>query len=290
MLRGRRIDLAEHGWLIGPFGESDAIADDYFASLAQRESLVIERDVRDGGLMRSMHDLVGADSAHLHPRIRDFYEHTAEHSLEVWSEWSPLFRPFAGIVQRLYSRRLKQLNLPLRPLDTSRGISSEIVYLRDSAGAIRYSIWFRKLLATGQVIYSGIYMTTRTPAGLPAAKIVFPLPRGNATVVMLPRVLEDGSFELVSEGTRFGDPGFYFLLRDRKGRCWSQFIRAMRERIHVYVDADGDLRTDHTLFVWRAAALRLHYKITRKPAMKPGPPNITQPTTHAGPKSATAGL
>ncbi|MBX3379169.1 MAG: hypothetical protein KF805_03680 [Phycisphaeraceae bacterium] len=266
MLCGRRVEVSEIPWLLGPFGETDQIGDHYFERLALRESLTIERDVQDGGLMSSMRDLLEDDVDRLHPQIRDFYEHTSQHTLEVWSEWSLLFRPFAGIVQRLYSRRLNQLNLPLRPLDTSRGISSEIVRLRSkSDGNVRYTVWFRRLLSTGRVIYSGIYMVTRIPSGKLAAKIIFPLPRGNATVVMLPSVRTDGSFELVSEGARFGDAGFYFLLRDRKNRHWAQFIRAMRERIHVFVDADGQLRTDHTLSVWGRPALRLHYKISRKP-------------------------
>ena len=65
----------------------------------------------------------------------------------------------------------------------------------------------------------------------------------------------------VSSGERFGDPGFYFLLRDRRGRHWAQYIRSFRERIAVYVDAEGVVRADHELSLWRRTALRLHYRI-----------------------------
>jgi hypothetical protein len=253
---------------MAPFGDVDIIADHYIQRLALDESLTIERG-SSGGLLESMHDLLGDDAPRLHPRIRDFYEHTSAHDLEVWSQWSPLFRPFAALIQVLYSRRLQQLNLPLDPLDTSRGISSEIVKLRDASGAVRYSIWFRNLKATGRVIYSGIYMTTRTPAGQRCAKIVFPLPRGNATVVMAATVNDQDGLDLISSGQSFGDPGFYFLLRDSKSRHWAQYIRSFRERISVYIDAEGLLRTDHTLSLWGLTALRLHYKITHKPSPAP---------------------
>jgi hypothetical protein len=36
----------------------------------------------------------------------------------------------------------------------------------------------------------------------------------------------------------------------------------MKESIHVYVDADGVLRTTHEFRAWRWLMLTLHYKIT----------------------------
>lgn len=267
MARGRKIDPAQTAWLIGPFGDVDVIADHYIQRLARDESLTIER-FSPGGLLESAQDLLGSDAPRLDPRIRAFYEHTARHELEVWSQWSPLFRPFAALVQILYSRRLQQLNLPLDPLDTSRGITSEVVKLRDRSGAVRYSIWLRHLKTTGRVIYSGIYMTTSIPDGRRCAKIVFPLPRGNATVIMAPSVDDDGGLDLVSRGERFGHPGFYFLLRDSRSRHWAQYIRSFRERITVYVDGDGSLRADHALSLWGLTALRLHYKIAAAPTVQ----------------------
>ena len=79
-------------------------------------------------------------------------------------------------------------------------------------------------------------------------------------------ITEQGGLDLVSSGREFGDPGFYFLLRDSKGRHWAQYIRSFRERIGVYVDEDGVLRADHTLSLWGLTALRLHYKIVSRAA------------------------
>ena len=263
MARGRRVDPREIAWLFGPFGDVDVIADHYIERLASEERLAVERDAHGAGLLDSIEDLLGPDAARLDHRIRGFYERTSDHALEVWSQWSPLFRPFAVLINRLYSRRLHQLNLPLKPLDTSRGITSEVVKLREPAtGRARYTVWFRRLRSTGQVVYSGIYAAGRLPSGERCAKIVFPLPRGNATVIMRPAVTAPGGLELISSGARFGDHGFYFLLRDKRRRHWAQYIRSFRERIHVYVDEDGVLRTDHTLSLWGRRALTLHYKIT----------------------------
>ena len=173
-----------------------------------------------------------------------------------------MFCACGGALRWLYSRRLQQLNVPLRPLETSRGIASQVMKLRDSrTGATRYTVWYRVLKATGQVIYSGVYGTCRLPDGRTCVKVVFPLPRGNATVLMAIHVNERGELELVSSGEGFGSPGFYFLLRDGRGQHWSQYIRSFRERIHVYMDDEHVLRTDHTLTLWKRRVLQLHYKI-----------------------------
>jgi len=228
--------------------------------LAESESLTVERAAADGGMMESMDALLGEEAAKLDPRIRHFYEHTALYDLEAWSKWCSFFRPFASLIRTLYSRRLKQLNLPLTPMETSRGMKSEVIKLRDAEGRTRYTIWFRILKASGVVIYSGIYMMTHLPDGRACAKVVFPLPRGNATVVMEPRVV-DGGLELMSRGKGFGGPGFYFLLRDKRGRHFSQYIKSFHERIHVYMDGEGVMRADHTLMVWGITALEIHYRI-----------------------------
>lgn len=272
MFRGRRIEPRDFDWLMGPFGEVDVIGDSYVQRLANEQGLIVERHVSGAGLLDSIASLALNDTARarLNAEVAAFYERTADHELDVWSEWSPVFRPFGGMLQRLYSRRLQQLNVPLRPLDTSRGIASQILKLRDpKMGETRHTVWYRVLKATGQVIYSGVYGTCRIPDGRTCVKVVFPLPRGNATVIMAISVGERGDLDLVSSGEGFGSPGFYFLLRDKRGRHHAQYIRSFRERIHVYVDDERVLRTDHTLTLWKRRVLQLHYKITRRSSLVP---------------------
>ena len=72
--------------------------------------------------------------------VAEFYEKTADYSLDAWSEWCNAFRPFGWLLALLFSRRLQQLNVPLRPLDTSRGVTSEILRVTDPvSGRIRFT-------------------------------------------------------------------------------------------------------------------------------------------------------
>jgi len=164
---------------------------------------------------------------------------------------------FAGQAIEYEARR--QIDI----LEDGGAIDQETRLYDPKTGETRHTVWFRVLKATGQVIYSGVYGTCRIPDGRTCVKVVFPLPRGNATVIMAISVGERGDLDLVSSGEGFGSPGFYFLLRDKRGRHFSQYIRSFRERIHVYVDDEDVLRTDHTLTLWKRRVLQLHYKITR---------------------------
>ncbi|MFG0256783.1 MAG: hypothetical protein ACF8GE_02660 [Phycisphaerales bacterium JB043] len=264
---GRRIDPDEHPWLMGPFGNVDVIEDQYVERLAREENLDVRKNEPGAGLVPSLDEwnLTAEQASSLHPEIRRFYERSIEYELEVWFRWCRLFHPGAKLISILYSRRLQQLNLPLDPLDTARGIRSQIYRLYDTSQRVRHTIWYRHLKSTGDVIYSGVYSNCRLPSGETALKVIFPLPRGNATVVMRIGVLEDGSLDLVSSGSGFGDAGFYFLLNDAKMRHHAKYLRSFRERIHVYVDKEETLRADHTMSVWNKTALRLHYKITPIP-------------------------
>jgi len=262
--RGQRIDPQSTNWLMGPFGNVDSIADDFIARLAEDEHLDIERKVKTGGLLSSIKELNLPESEfeRLSPQVIDFYENTTQYDLELWIEWSTYFRPFGGLVQYLYSRRLKQLNLPLRPLETSRGINSELIMLRDSqSGEVKYTVWYRVLRSNNHVIYSGVYSTCVLPCGKACVKAIFPLPRGNATVIMSPTVGPNGELHLDSSGEKFGDPGLYFLLEDSKGGYWAQYIRSFREHIEVFADDRDELRAEHSITLWKQRMLEIHFKM-----------------------------
>lgn len=264
MAMGRRVDPSEIEWLMGPYGYVDVIGDGHIDRLARDEGCDVVRYDRDAGLLGSMGDVVpGDDLARLHPAISAFYERTADYTLDIWSAWSPVFGLGGRMMRRLYSRRLRQLDLPQDPLDTARGMDSAVIRLIDrETGAVRHTAWHRVLKSSGQVVYSGYYGGCRPPGRSACMKVVFPLPRGNATVVLEPEVRADGGLSLHSRGERFGDPGFYFLLVDKKGRHFAQYVRSFRERIDLDVDDEGVLRTDHVLTLFRRTVLRLHYRIT----------------------------
>ncbi|HEX8718461.1 MAG TPA: hypothetical protein VF722_15965 [Gemmatimonadaceae bacterium] len=98
------------------------------------------------------------------PLVADFHERTAAFELDAWAEWCGLFRPFGRLLALLFSRRLQQLNIPLTGLDTSRGMTSEIIQLVDpTTGAVRVTAWVRRLLGTGNVLYAGSYSLCQVP-------------------------------------------------------------------------------------------------------------------------------
>ena len=265
-LTGQKINPEDHKWLIGPVGATDIIKDKFIYELALKEDLQLTKDEIDAGLLDSIEDIGISDGekARLTNSVIDFYENTSNYNFEMWSEWKGLFRPFGGVLSILFSKRLQQLNLPLSSLDVAKGLKSEIIKLKSKEDkTTKWTIWYRKLKSSGDVIYSGIYTTCKNPDYKnPLLKVIFPLPNGNASVIMKKEVLEDGSLLLSSDGQKFGDNGFYFTLLDHNGQYWAKFVRAMHEWIKVYEDEENVLRADHVLNFYGFNFLKLHYKMT----------------------------
>lgn len=264
-LTGRVVDFtAEHRWLDGPTGEPCGIGVEYFQEFARKHQLRIGPGI---GLLERFSFLRSStfDPRQVSQHVLDFYERTSDYSLDAWSEWSGLFRPFGRMLALIFSRRLQQLNVPLSPLDTSRGVSSEILRVSDPrSGRAMFTAWLRRLLGSGDVLYAGAYSTCQLPSHEGAhVKVVFPLPNGSAIVIMRPMVHEDGSFSVASHGKGFGDPGFYFTVHSRRG-THARYVRALRESIRVYATEDGVVRADHVLSLFRLTFLRLHYRMVRK--------------------------
>jgi hypothetical protein len=170
--------------------------------------------------------------------------------------------------QAQLGKTVDRLDAALAALDTSRGLASRVVHLRDpQSGEIRHVGWIREIPDKRQVIYVGDYSTCTVPGSPGAcAKVVFPLPNGSATVILRPERLPDGSLLLHSHGERFGDPGFYSVVRSGERSAWARYVRTMREELHVYVDAGGELHTDHIFRIWGLRYLRLHYRMLPKVA------------------------
>lgn len=264
---GRRVDLDTAPWLAGPVGETRGIGLDYFDRWAAAENLTVTRHRSSKGLLPSFAALGGPtfDPSAVAPEVAAFYERAADFEMDVWSEWSGLFRPFGFLVAALFSRRLRQLNLPLSSLDASWGMTSEVVEVSDpSTGEVRANAWVRTLVRTGRVVYAGSY-SIATPPGTtgPCVKTVFPLPNGNAVVLLRPSALPDGSLVLESSGTRFGDAGFYFTVHRPDGAVVARYLRSFRERIHVYPAGAGVVRAHHTMSLWGLKCLHLHYRLRR---------------------------
>lgn len=262
---GRRVRPEAVPWLMGPFGNLEAIGDNFVNRLAEEEGLLVARNDRTRGLLPSINALGLSDEALelLSPGVIDFYEKTSLYQLNFSLNWNPLFRIFGKLVNYLFSNRINQLNIPAGNIERSEELTSEIITLSDPvSGQVKYTVWYRTFRSTGSVLYSGVYSTCTLPSGQACIKAVFPLPKGNATVIMSPEVGSDGSLCLSSSGKKFGDPGFYFLLHDAKGKLWSQFIPAFRDQLTVGC-REGNITAEQTLTLWHMRVLRFRYEIGR---------------------------
>jgi len=264
-IAGRPVDLAATAWLDGPLGDG-AIGPAFYRHFSARTGLRLRDDAADAGLLADFGLLAGAhfDPGRVHPEVARFYEHTAAYTLDVWSEWHGVLMPFARLLVYLVSPIMEQLNVPLTPLATSRGVSNELLSFADDAGNHPYAGWLRRNEATGAVIHAGFYTTCVPPSvGSPCVKVIFPVPRGATTVILRPRNGPNGALILLSHGARFGDPGFYRLHQPGRGRLRVAYY-PLHEIFDVYPAEDGTLRTDHTLHFAGVKFLTLHYHMRRK--------------------------
>ena len=266
ILRGKKIKPEDFPWLMGPFGNLDAIGEDFIHQFAKKENLIVEKDSKARGIIPSMQQLNLSETefSNLSKMVIEFYENTANHNLDFSVHWNPLFKLFGILINKLFSNRINQLNIPTKNISDSESLKSEIINLIDSTtNEIKYTFWFRSIASSGQVIYSGIYGISHLPSGKTCIKAVFPLPNGNATVLMIPSVGKNGELILDSSGKEFGDAGFYFLLKDSKGEYWSQFIKSFRDRL-IIGSENNLISAEQTLTLWHQKVLIFNYKIELK--------------------------
>jgi len=272
---GRRTSIEEAPWLDGPVGDPTGIGVSFFERWAERRGLGVVSDGGRRGLVPDFDALAGPDfdPAAVHPDVRRFYEETSDYELEAWSEWCGAFRPFGWLLARMFSRRLQQLNVPLSPLDTAAGTTSDVLHLVDGeSGDHVMAAWVRVLRRTADVLYAGSYSVARVPGhDNPCVRVVFPLPNGNANVFLRPIADPDGALTVLSRGRRYGEPGFYFTVRRPGGRMWARYVRTMQESIRVYPAGEDEVRADHVMWLWGLVFLRLHYRLRPKGARGPLP-------------------
>jgi hypothetical protein len=173
---GRRFPLDQVPWLAGPVGNPAGIGSGYFDELAGAEGWTVRRGGPACGLLPDFGALAGPTfpAARVHRAVTDFYERTSAYDLEAWSEWCGLFRPFGALLAIMFSRRLQQLNVPLSPLDTSLGTTSEVLQLVDpDTGGVRLTAWVRHLRRTGHVLYAGRYSVCRVPGYPGRSRLLF---------------------------------------------------------------------------------------------------------------------
>lgn len=265
ILFGRRIEKNEYEWLLGPFGHINGIGLKFIDQLAKEEQLIIEKNKNDKGLIFSINQLsLSKDDLNLlSNEVIDFYENTSNYDFDLKVFWNPFFKGFGILLKILFSNRIEQLNVPIENIKDSKALKSEIIHLLETnTGKVKRTIWLRRFKSTDQVVYSGVYDTCKIPSGLTCIKAVFPLPNGNATVILYPTVGKNGELILKSSGEKFGDSGFYFLLTDSKGNLWAKFIKAFKDKL-VAIHKNDRIYVEQTLTLWNIKVLRFEYDIKK---------------------------
>ncbi len=265
ILWGRKINPSEYKWLMGPFGELNGIGEDFIYQLARKENLIVVRNCSSKGLLHSILNLhlTEKDIKRLSKKVIDFYEKTADYDLKLNVKWNPIFKPFAYLINRMFSQRINQLNIPTENIQESENLISEIIELISKDNKeVKYTIWLRKFESTGKVIYSGIYTTCTLTSGTTCIKAIFPLPKGNATVILKPSVGDKNELILESSGNKFGEAGFYFLLNDAKGNYWSQYIKSFTDNL-IVMEEKENIIARQTLKLWNLSVANFEYSISR---------------------------
>lgn len=249
----------------GPTGAPDGVGDHWIGQHADRVGATL-RDDRPQGLVPDLTALSGAglDVGAVSPTIVDFYEHTSEWSVDLWSRWSWWAEPGGRLVNALFARRLRQLSLPVDPLEVAHGMHSRVTGLVARDGRHLGTAWQRTLRSTGATVFGGFYGVATTPAATrPSVRVVFPLPNGSLVVFLRPDATPDGGLTLTSGDGAFGDDGAYLVVRPgAAARGWARRV-PLHERFVLSGDVGGVVRCDHHLDLGSRGVLRLHYRLER---------------------------
>lgn len=262
IISGKKINLKEYEWLIGPFGNTDGIGEKFIKHLVENENLEIGKSELNKGLIKSINLLKLSPTEHnkLSKNVIDFYENTSNYELELKTKWNPIFKIFGYFLKILFSNRIEQLNIPMNNKN-SKEINSDIIQLIDKkTKKTKRTIWLRTFKETKQVVYSGVYETCTIPNGTTCIKAMFPLPNGNATVILQPSIGENGELILQSSGKKIGDSGFYFLLKNSKGNLWAKHIKSFKDNLTVSYNNEK-LKANQVLTFYGFKVLSFEYEI-----------------------------
>ena len=256
------------------------VGTDYVRALAAELGGTYHADVADVGIVASLDELAGPTFRPdgVDPLVREFYEHTTRFKLDIVPEWRPWVLPGYLVYRNLLARPLGQASVPMSQREAQHGVRSRIDTISDAggpdtggpdggSGAITVRGWIRSDADTGAPIYVGIYTTYRHQ-GRGYVSVGFPLPQASFTATLAPQNRPDGGLTLDSR-SELDQPGHYLTYIDpATGELTPAAVRGFAERLEVYV-AGGQLRAEHSFWVFGLPFLVLHYRMHRKPGQGP---------------------
>jgi hypothetical protein len=263
---GREVQVEKASWLEGPVGDR-RIGAHFYEAYVREAKLEAVTDDEDAGLLPDFDVLASEDfdPSLVWPEVRNFYQRTARYEFEVRIGWRGPFKHPPRTLIYLVGRNVRQFDIPLSLPATDVAMENELIPLADpTTNETPYVGWLRRSVTTGEAMLAGLYTTCELPqASGRFFKGVYPLPRGSATTIFRPENRLDGSFALVSDGRRFGDPGYYRIHRTNADTLRVKLV-PMEEVIRVFVDARGALRAYHTFALAKVRFLELQYTISRQ--------------------------
>ena len=262
---GKKIDPQEFKWLLGPFGNVNGIGEKFIKQLAKNKNLDIDSDSKNRGLLNSINQLGLSqnDLKKLSKEVVEFYEQTCNYSFDLKVKWNPVFKIFGYLLKLIFSNRIEQLNVPMKNNKEGQKMQSNVIKLNDKlTNTNKRTIWLRTFKGTNQVVYSGVYETCKIPNGTLCLKAIFPLPNGNATVILKPKVAENGALILNSNGSKIGDSGFYFLLKDENENIWTKHIKSFKDCLIINCE-NGKIKAIQTMIFYGLKVLEFEYEIKK---------------------------
>lgn len=247
------------------------------ADSPERRGIVAEGEV--AGEMDDMAAYAGPefDPEAVHPAVRAFYEHTADHELAYEASWHRPFRLGAALVGRVTSR-VEQLNLPGPGESGVRELRSRFARVdpaADSREGVRAWVRTRE---DGKAVFVAVYayherVAEEHPENERAERryvnIAVPLPGSNLSTVPQPENLDGGGIELTTlDGT--SDEGLYLvtplgaieLPLDQRFRVWPADSSAHDAPVDV-TDGDTDGVATHEMWAFGRRFLTVTYAARR---------------------------
>ncbi len=264
-LLAERVAAADAPFVVPLESRARYVGTDYVRDLAGVLGGTYRREAEDAGIVASLDVLAGPDfdPSAVDPDVREFYEHTTRFRLDIVPEWRQWVRPGYLLYRTVVARPLGQANVPMNQREALRGVHSRIDTIdRDGDGVPEVRGWIRSFADTGAPIYVGIYTIYRHE-GRGYVSVGFPLPQATFTATLLPRARPGGGLTLTSRSD-LPHPGHYLAYIDPVGRDLTVLaVQGFAEELDVYA-GDGEVRAEHSFWVFGLPFLTLHYRISRK--------------------------
>jgi hypothetical protein len=265
-LLAERVRPADVPFVVPLASQTRYVGTDYVRSLAAVLGGKYTPQVADIGIVASLDSLAGPSFSpdSVDPLVREFYEHTTRFALDIVPEWRMWVRPGYLLYRTVLARPLGQANVPMSQREAQHGVRSRIDTITGADGTVSVRGWIRSDASTGAPIYVGIYTTYRhDDRGY--VSVGFPLPQASFTATLVPSAGADGGMILDSRSP-LDQPGHYLTLIDQStGELTTAAVRGFAERLEVYSATGGEVRAEHSFWVFGFPFLVLHYRIHRKP-------------------------